>query len=89
MTNRITVYPDPPAAGDWVTICHEWDPAEPGDALDLDVTFEPAGGAAYPVVCPTIGGLACVTVMVPSGTYALTAKASLGDADTLTRTVIQ
>lgn len=57
--------------------------------LDLDVTFEPAGGAAYPVVCPTIGGLACVTVMVPSGTYALTAKASLGDADTLTRTVIQ
>lgn len=88
MSNRITCYPDPPKAGDWVTICHEWDPAEPGSGLDLNVTFEPTGGSAsYPVVCPVLGGIACITIMVPSGAEFVTVTASSGDADTLTRVV--
>ena len=88
MTNRITCYPDPPKAGDWVTICHEWDPAEPGSGLDLNVTFEPTGGSGlYPITCPMVGSMACVKLTVPGGATAMTVTASSGDADTLTRVV--
>lgn len=90
MTNRITCYPDPPKAGEDVTICHEWDPADPGASLDLDVTFTPVTGSGiYPITCPMVGSMACVKLTVPQAAYAMTVAATPGDADVLTRAVSQ
>ncbi len=88
MTNRITCYPDPPEAGKDVTICHEWDPEDPGASLDLDVEFVPSSGSgSYQITCPMVGSMACVKLTVPGGATAMTVTASSGDADTLTRVV--
>lgn len=66
--NEIAVYPDPPQAGNNLTIFYHWETPVPGEGVTLNVEFEPSGGSVQiALVCPSYGDYASATVQVPGG----------------------
>ncbi len=52
---HFTIDPDPPQKGQPYKLCLVWDPPSPGETIEVEVNYSPAGGSfTTTFTCPSI-----------------------------------
>lgn len=87
MANTITISPAPLHAGQGYTICYHWENPNPGEVIQLVVTFafDTTGSFSAEFVCPDYGDMVCHSYTLPTGAVAIQIVDQNGGAATVAR----